>query len=262
MKTSISETFGGLVRRILSAAAVLCCVAVGGALQSCGDDDGAFPVFPLNRPNALVTVKPSADGSSFCMQLDDSTRVTATNIRQAPYGGKEVRAFVNMRLYDQPAGRRQYDVYVNWIDSILTKPMAASAGLLNNERYGDDPVELLRDWTVAEDGYLTIHFRTQWAASGTPHIVNLVHTGGIDPYDLTFHHNAQGVKGGYWGDGIVAFRLDRLPDTKGRTVNIKLRWKSFGGERSVDFKYCTRRSSGVIGGLSSAASGQFEKSLK
>lgn len=262
MQTSIYQTFGGTARRFVSAAIVLLGLALGGMLQSCGDDDGTFPVYPLNRPNALVTVKPSADGSSFCMQLDDSTRVTSTNIRQAPYGGKEVRAFANIRLFDQPVGRRQYDVYVNWIDSVLTKPMADGMGSLNKEHYGSDPVEILRDWTVSEDGYLTIHFRTQWAASGTPHIVNLVPTGTADPYDLTFCHNAQGVKGGYWGDGIVAFRLDRLPDTKGRSVSLTLRWQSFGGERSVAFKYSTRRSSGTIEGLSSAASGQFEKSLK
>ena len=232
-------------------------------MQSCDNANEEFPVFPLNRPNALVTLKPTADGSSFFMQLDDSTKITATNIKQAPYGNKEVRAFINFRLLTQPDNKRSYNVYVNWVDSILTKPMVnggeMGAELISN---GQDPVEILREWTVSEDGYLTIHFRTQWAASNTPHIVNLVAANPAEPYELTFCHNAQGVKGGYWGDGIVAFRLDQLPDTKGKTVNMTLIWKSFSGKKNVNFKYCTRKGTVKIEGLSCAASGQFERAIK
>lgn len=236
---------------------------MGMTMQSCDNANEEFPVFPLNRPNALVTLKPTADGSSFYMQLDDSTKITATNIKQAPYGNKEVRAFINFRLLTQPDNKRSYNVYVNWVDSILTKPMVnggeMGAELISN---GQDPVEILREWTVSEDGYLTIHFRTQWAASNTPHIVNLVAANPAEPYELTFCHNAQGVKGGYWGDGIVAFRLDQLPDTKGKTVNMTLIWKSFSGKKNVNFKYCTRKGTVKIEGLSFAASGQFERAIK
>lgn len=246
--------------------AVLLIVAIsimGMTMLSCDNANEEFPVFPLNRPNALVTLKPTADGSSFFMQLDDSTKITATNIKQAPYGNKEVRAFINFRLLTQPDNKRSYNVYVNWVDSILTKPMVngseMGAELISN---GQDPVEILREWTVSEDGYLTIHFRTQWAASNTPHIVNLVAANPAEPYELTFCHNAQGVKGGYWGDGIVAFRLDQLPDTKGKTVNMTLIWKSFSGKKNVNFKYCTRKGTVKIEGLSFAASGQFERAIK
>ena len=58
---------------------------VGFAMQSCDNDNDEFPVFPLNRPNALVTLKPTADGSSFYMQLDDSTKINATNIKQCEH---------------------------------------------------------------------------------------------------------------------------------------------------------------------------------
>lgn len=232
-------------------------------MPSCDSDNDDFPVFPLNRPNAIVTVKPSADATSFYMQLDDSTRIAASNMKAAPYGKREVRAFVNYRILTQSADKRKYDVYVNWIDSILTKPMTDNLGADGNaERYRQDPVELLRDWTVSEDGYLTIHFRTQWAPNETPHYVNLVATNPANPYELTFFHNAQGVKGGYWGDGIVAFRLDRLPDTGGRTVEMKLNWQSFSGAKSVTFRYSSRKGSEKIDGLSFAQSGQFEKAIK
>lgn len=241
--------------------AVLLALA-GYTMQSCDNDD-SFPDFPLNRPNAIVTVKPSADGSTFYMQLDDSTRITATNISAAPYGSREVRAFVNFRLLTQPENKHDYKVYVNWIDSILTKNMAPDLGeYANIEHYHNDPVEILRDWTVSEDGYLTIHFRTQWAPTGTPHIVNLVATSPANPYELTFYHNAQGVKGGYWGDGIVAFNLGLLPDTNGKEVDLTLKWQAFGGAKSVTFKYSTRKGTDKIQGLSFAQSGQFEKALK
>lgn len=246
--------------------AVLLIVAIsimGMTMLSCDNANEEFPVFPLNRPNALVTLKPTADGSSFFMQLDDSTKITATNIKQAPYGNKEVRAFINFRLLTQPENKRSYNIYVNWVDSILTKPMV-NGGEIGTELVskGQDPVEILREWTVSEDGYLTIHFRTQWAANNTPHIVNLVAANPAEPYELTFCHNAQGVKGGYWGDGIVAFRLDQLPDTNGKTVNMTLIWKSFSGKKNVNFKYCTRKGSVKIEGLSFAASGQFERAIK
>lgn len=236
---------------------------VGFAMQSCDNDNDEFPVFPLNRPNALVTLKPTADGSSFYMQLDDSTKINATNIKQAPYGNKEVRAFINFRLLTEPGNKRNYDVYVNWVDSILTKPMV-NAGEIGAELVskGQDPVEILREWTVSEDGYLTIHFRTQWAPNNTPHIVNLVAADPAKPYELTFCHNAQGVKGGYWGDGIVAFRLDKLPDTNGKKVDMTLVWNSFSGKKSVTFKYCSRKGTEKIEGLSFAASGQFERAIK
>ena len=68
---------------------------------------------------------------------------------------------------DEPA--KQYDkaVRVNWIDSIATKPMAPNLGDKNKDEYGDDPVEIVRDWvTIAEDGYLTLRFRTYWGTTG------------------------------------------------------------------------------------------------
>ena len=261
----LSHIIKSLAKAISTTLAVAAITATGAVMQSCDNDsDNDFPFFPLNRPNAIVTVKPATDGTSFYMQLDDSTRITASNIKAAPYGSHEVRAFVNFRMLTQPANRRKYDVYVNWIDSILTKPMAcvnnpAEAG---DTQYSQDPVEILREWTVSEDGYLTIHFRTQWSPNGTPHIVNLAAPDPSRPYDLTFYHNAQGVKGGYWGDGIVAFRLDRLPDTKGKMVDLTLHWLSFSGAKSVTFKFATNQSVSHIEGLGFAQSGQFEKALR
>lgn len=225
-------------RITLAAAALL----VGGTvLQSCDNDDSDIIIGPVpNVANALVTVKPVADRDSFYMQLDDATKIYAVNIKGNPYGDKEFRAFANIRFMGQPVGRDCYAVFVNWMDSILTKPMAADLGSANLTTYCQDPVEIMRDWTVSEDGYLTIHFRTRWAGV-KPHIVNLAATNSGNPYEVTFFHNAQGESAGTVGDGYAAFRLDKLPDTNGKTVDLTLKWKSYEGDKSVVFKYCTRK---------------------
>lgn len=263
MEAFISASLRRILGRVKDLVCVVAVVATGWTVQSCDNDDDTFPVYPLNRPNAIVTIKPVAADGAFYMQLDDSTTLTATNIHVSPYGEREVRAFVNYRLPQSSGQRRQYEVYVNWIDTVLTKHMANDLGAQQNATVcRQDPVEILREWTVAEDGYLTIHFRTQWAPGGAPHAVNLVATDPARPYDLTFYHNAAGCSSGYWGDGVVAFRLDRLPDTGGRTVDMTLHWQSFSAMKSVTFKYCSRRATRNIQGLSYASSGQFEKTLK
>ncbi|MDR2914440.1 MAG: hypothetical protein LBV74_06380, partial [Tannerella sp.] len=135
-------------------------------------------------------------------------------------------------------------VYINWIDSILTKPIASDLGPDNDSIYGTDPVEIINDWvTIAEDGYLTLRFRTIWGDWSKVHFVNLLPgSDPSNPYEVEFRHNAYGDIYGREGDGLVAFRLDNLPDTEGKTVKLKLKWKSFSGDKSAEFDYCTRKS--------------------
>ncbi len=228
-------------------------LTVGVGVVSCGDDDndnGGIIICPVAHPNALVTVKPVAGCDSFYMQLDDSTRLVAKNIQKKPYGDKEVRAFVCFRLIGQPTRKGCYDVTVDWMDSILTKPMAEYLGDQTVEKYRQDPVELLRDWTVSEDGYLTVRFRTMWRGQKA-HTVRLVATNKDNPYEVTFFHDAAGEQDGAWNNATVAFRLDKLPDTEGKTVDLTLKWKSFSGDKSVKFKYCTRKA-GAEGVLDAA----------
>ncbi len=205
---------------------------------SCQDDDK-----DVNRlyPNALVTVKHAGDETVF-LQLDDQTTLLPVNLATSPFGEKEVRALVNYEEVDKPRGVYDQAVHVNWIDSIRTKAMAPNLGDENDAKYGIDPVEIVRDWvTVAEDGYLTLRFRTTWGYPRVVHSVNLIPTNNPEnPYEVEFRHNANGDIGDRYGDGLVAFRLDNLPDTEGDTVKLKLKWKSFSGEKSVEFDYKTR----------------------
>ena len=51
--------------------------------------------------------------------------------------------------------------YINWIDSIRTKDAVHAPA--DEAAYGNDAVEIVKDWvSIAEDGYLTLRFRTRW----------------------------------------------------------------------------------------------------
>ena len=214
------------------------------SLSACNFDiDNYDP--SIMDPSALVTVKPGADGG-FVMQVDDETVLQAVNLTRSPFGDKEVRALVNYRkptdkeLQDSglPAGAGS--VYVNWMDSILTKTTIPATSK-DAPTLGNDPVEIVADWTtVVEDGYITLRFRTNWS-SGIMHKVNLLTgTDPQDPYKVVFHHDANGDFYGETGDALVAFRLSDLPDTAGQTVDLTLEWQSFSGRKTATFKYCTR----------------------
>lgn len=224
-------------------------------LVSCDDDDTLY--YGSLYANALVTVRPNADNSDFYLQLDDTTTLKAVNMKHSPFGTREVRALANLTESDAPAEGYDKAVFVNWIDSLLTKEPVADLGEENAKVYGNDPVEIVRNWvTVAEDGYLTLRFRSSWDPYfGKKHIVNIVASSDpATPYTLTFYHNANGDAGGVIGDGIVAFNLSSLPDTNGKEVDLTLKWNSFSGEKSTTFKYCTRMgavapASGMVEGL-------------
>jgi len=208
--------------------------------QSCLDDDDNKN-WELYYPNALVTVKP-IDGSSFYLQLDDSTTLFPTNLKTPPFGEKPMRALTNFTEVNESPEGYSKAVYINWIDSVLTKAIAPDLGAENDSIYGTDPVEIINDWvTIAEDGYLTLRFKTIWGNSNKPHFVNLLASQDpANPYEVEFRHNAHGDIYGNEGYGLVAFNLDSLPDTNGKTVKLKLKWKSFSGDKSAEFDYCTR----------------------
>jgi hypothetical protein len=231
-------------------------------LPSCLDDDDYD--MSLRYPNALVTVKETADDKLF-FQLDDQTTLLPVNINTHPYGGKEVRALVNYKEVDVPSGDFDKAVHVNWIDSIRTKPMAPNLGDQNDEKYGNDPVEIVRDWvTIAEDGYLTLRFRTLWSNMGVTHHVNLIPTNNPEnPYEVEFRHDAKGDVGGRMGDGLVAFKLDDLPDTEGETVKLKLIWNAFNGGNSQIILVKNYDNMEIIGKTIDDAAGEaFDKCAK
>ena len=208
-------------------------------LPSCSDKDDTD--WSRVYPNALVTVKHASDETVF-LQLDDNTTLLPVNMETSPYGTKEMRALLNFDEVHEPSSEYDKAVHVNRMDCIRTKPMAPNLGEDNDEEYGNDPVEIVRDWvTIAEDGYLTLRFRTLWGYSRVVHYVNLIPTNNPEnPYEVEFRHDANNDYPDRMGDGLVAFKLDDLPDTEGETVKLTLKWKSFSGDKSVEFDYRTR----------------------
>ena len=174
-------------RFFLSFAAFALMGASAIGIISCSDDDN--DIFRNLYPNALVTVKPVSD-NSFFMQLDDNITLKPVNMTSSPYSSREVRALLNFDYVKEDASPYNRAVWVNWIDSILTKPAVPITELEPSVEYGDDAVEIVRDWvTIAEDGYLTLRFRTLWGIPSRPHSVNLA-TGvnPDDPYEVEFFH--------------------------------------------------------------------------
>lgn len=210
------------------------------SLSSClNDDDNTYEKM---IPNALVTAKTDGD-DTFFLQLDEQTTLLPVNMASSPFGEKEVRALVNYEEVEESSGKYSKAVQINWIDSILTKPIAPDLGEDNDSVYGNDPIEILNDWvTIAEDGYLTLRFMTNWGYGSQPHYVNLLRTdNAANPYEVEFRHNAYGDVYGELGSALVAFDLSQLSDTDGKTVKLTLKWKSFSGEKSTEFDYCTQK---------------------
>ena len=172
------------------------------SLHSCLNDDDTDN--SVNYPNALVTIKTNSSTGQVYFQLDDETTILPTNMKTSPYGNKEVRALTNIRVQDGQNGHYSKSAYVNWVDTILTKNMARSLGKKDDETYGKD-------------------------------------LKGDKPYEVVLHHNAAGDTRGFIRDGLVAFRLNDLPDTQGKTVDLTLKWQSFSGMKSVTFKYKSRK---------------------
>lgn len=224
-------------------------VAALATMQSCNNNE--YYDYGLLRPTALVTVRPQADGSFF-MQLDDFTVLYPENVSKSPFGDKEVRALVNYTISAEEEDTRTSfaNVNVNWIDSIRTKQPVEDLGETeNNVTYGNDPIEIVRDWvTVAEDGYLTLRIRTRWGQRCTPHIISLVQGVNPDnPYEFDLHHNAQGDTYGDMGDALIAFNLNDLPRDNGNEVTIKLNWRSFTGYKNTEFTLRLRPDEGDTG---------------
>ncbi|MGM9747249.1 MAG: NigD-like protein [Candidatus Cryptobacteroides sp.] len=200
----------------------------------------------LLYPNAMVTIKTTEDAASSYFQLDDETTLKVTNITKPLYGGKEVRAFVNFTEVDDDPAPYDKAVKMNWADSIRTKNAVPYPTLEEDDKYGNDPIEILKDWTtIVEDGYFTMRFQTYFGNPSIKHELNLLYGGNPDnPYEIELRHNAHGDWNDRLGDGYIAFRLKDLPDTKGETVKLTLKWNSFSGEKTHQFDYCTRKGDG------------------
>ena len=218
-------------------------VACALSLNSC-DTDGDNNVVALS-PTALVTVYPSSS-EGLTLQLNDSTTLIPSNMKTSPFGDKKVRALVNYTVESTVSGK-PYNVYVNWIDSIRTKLPVTSQGSDDEKAYGNDPIEIVRDWvSVAEDGFLTLRIRTLWGGKAK-HVINLV--SGVtkdNVYEFDLRQNAQGDTVGNTGDALIAFDLNSLWTEHPEKATIKLNWTSFSGKKSAEFSLKMHKSQTLV----------------
>ncbi|MGN0282280.1 MAG: NigD-like protein [Prevotella sp.] len=217
-------------------------------LQSCldDDDDNGYITIEPDTNVGVVTLKPDTEAHPWWIQLSDSTIVTCSNIKEFPLKEKkEQRAYIYFKFDSEPSFTADIkSITVTHIDTILTKQLVPNleSEEANSEAYGNDPVDIVKSdlETLAEDGYMNIRFRTNWTR-GSVHRVNLVRVADEEGLaTFCFHHDADGDTNGVLGDGMVAFYLDLEKDIDRTPREIKIKWKSFTGDKSVKFKYIPR----------------------
>lgn len=218
-------------------------------LQSCldDDDDNNYITIDPSTNVGVVTLKPGTEGdSNWWIQLTDSTVVTCSNIKEFPLKEKkEQRAYIYFNYDSEPSLTADIkSITVIRLDTILTKQLAPAleSEEANDKAYGNDPVEVVKSnlETLAEDGYMNIRFRTTWLPN-SKHRVNLVRVADEEGLaTFCFHHDANGQTNGNLADGMVAFYLDLEKDVDRTPREIKIKWKSFTGEKSAKFKYIPR----------------------
>lgn len=200
------------------------------AFYSCLDNDDDYYDHLRNSIPAIVTVKPLSE-STFYMQLNDSVTLYPNN-QAFPGQVKEIRAFVRYKEEEKKEPGYDYTVQLVTIDTLLTKQIAPDLGADNDSYYGTNMIALNGGsvWNPngvwIEDNYITFDF---FVNTGEKHFLNLVQTNDADPYELEFRHRADNGNGYVYNPlaGLVSFKLDKLPDTGGKTVKLKIRYKSF-----------------------------------
>lgn len=185
--------------------------------------------------------------NSYYIQLDDSTTLFPTN-SYVPENLKEIRAFVVYKNDEKKTEGYDQSVQLLRMDTLLTKPIAPDLGSENDSYYGTDMLALnggsiwSKNGVWIEDGYITFDFYIQRGYNdNVKHFLNLVQTNSADPYELEFRHNAYGNIDSSLrpSAGLVSFKLDKLPSTEGKTVKLKIKYKSFASNdyNTVELDY-------------------------
>lgn len=222
------------MKKYLSLVALFMVASLGALLTSCSSDDDHPDEFL-----AVATVIPGTGNTGCVLKVDKNTYLNPLNVTKPPYD-KEIRAFIRYYKAENQTSNdaKVTDVQLTWLEKMLTKDLAENKGEDNKKEYGDDEIEIYDDWcTVAEDGYVTLHFTTYFGMGGITHSINLVNVSDAEhPNKYRLYHNANGDVRGQQNDGYVSFKIfDRADSDKDAT--IELEWNSFSGVKSVKFQH-------------------------
>lgn len=209
-------------------------------LPSCLKDDNSYSLGDMWI--AIATVVPQSD-HSYYLRLDNGKTAWPAATNYPNYEPKaDQRAFINFTILSDSAQGFAHYIKVNAIHNILTKPIAENLGDENDSVYGTHPVSIPSGDNIwVGDGYLNVYFITNWGGTKA-HFVNLIQTDAEkNPYELEFRHNAFDDPEVTSGASRVAFNLSSLPDTKGETVDLIVKVKTFDGDHEYTLKYNTEK---------------------
>lgn len=205
---------------------------------SCLNDDDSYSLGDMW--GAIATVVPQGN-NSYYLRLDDGKTLWPAASNYPNYAPKaDQRAFIYFTILSDSAQGFSHFIKVAAIHNILTKPIAKNEGVKNDSIYGKNPVHIpSKDDIWVGDGYLNIYFITNWGGQKA-HFINLLQTDAEkNPYELEFRHNAFDDPEITSGASRVAFNLSSLPDTKGETVDLTIKVKTFDGDKVYTVKYNT-----------------------
>ncbi|MDO4210461.1 MAG: NigD-like C-terminal domain-containing protein [Bacteroidales bacterium] len=241
------------IHRTLIAFAAALLMAIPVIFTACNDDD-SDDYTSAKVYNALVTVV-SGDKANFLV-VNDSLTVKPADVLGAIFKKPEVRALARFAVPGSNCGTtggkddaaegvgkiaNNQEVYIVELDTIRTKPSTPWDETLDKQ-LGGAPIDINKTWmTVAEDGYLTLHYTIMIGTKGGTHSLHLLK--GRDPkkpYELELRHTDRGDYGTRYTEGLVAFDIkDILPVGTDKKFNLTVRYKGFDGkEKTLDIPCC------------------------
>lgn len=232
----------------LSLLAIAALLTLTPLFQSCLDSDTNEDLWQNGTDGwlAMSTIK-TLEGvaNGYYFGLDDGTKMypgdTTSIHKYTVINGQ--RAFVYFNYLNESKADYDYNVKVEAINNILTKPIVELT-TENAAAIGDDKINATRLW-IAQD-YLNIEFQYYGTKDeNKKHFLNLVQNKTISQLDeegyicLEFRHNSEGDSPTYLDEGYVSYKLDEIEEEMKTAKGLKIRVNTlYDGEqfRKVEFK--------------------------
>jgi len=205
----------------------------------------------------IATIESTGSGSHHFRLDDGATLWPAAGYYKGHNLEDGQRVWLNYTILSDSLDGFSHYVKVNGLDVVLTKKIAEDLGEENDSFYGNDPVSIKSLWIGS--GYLNVLFAFNYGGEKR-HFINLLSKQSEeDPYTLEFRHNAYEDPAEVGVRSIVCFDLSDLPDTNGETVKLKIRVKTFEGDKTIELDYNSEKQEDSKRVISSDNSDYFER---